>query len=189
VVEDQKDDLDEVKGGNMLEIFIMIGVIAWFARTASSLGKSGFLWGFIGAISYYGPVVVFGRFIYPEMVRGVVTYENQGLLTVGGVALSVAVGAGCCFIARQILLAAENAQMIKESASRKPLEGKVLLSSLEAPEHLVGKIAYDSGTGHYLGRIVSVTKENGVCLIKSDFGNEMGRDLSQVLVKALSVST
>jgi hypothetical protein len=88
----------------MLEIIIMIGVIGWFARTAKSKGKNGILWGFIGAISYYGPVLVFGRGIYPELVRGSVTYDNQVGFIILGVVLNVAVGIGCCFLARKILL-------------------------------------------------------------------------------------
>ena len=88
----------------MLEIFIMLGVIGWFSRTAKSEGKSGLLWGFIGAISYYGPVIIFGRFIYPALVKGSVTYENQGTYMIVGILLNLAIGIGCCFLARNILL-------------------------------------------------------------------------------------
>lgn len=168
----------------MIELLIMLGVIGWFAQTASSIGKSGFLWGLIGAISYYGPVWIFGRHIYPEMVSGIVTYKNQGILTAGGIALSIAIGAACCFGARLILLSAENAQIARESSSKNLLAGKVPLSSLESPENLVGQKAFASDTGRYLGKILSTTKESGNCLIKDDFGNEIDKDISQVLVKA-----
>ena len=95
----------------MIEILVMIGVVGWFARTARSKGKSGFLWGFIGAISYYAPVIVFGRWIYPEMVKGSITYDNQFVYMILGLILSLAIGIGCCLLARKILLSqeAENA--------------------------------------------------------------------------------
>jgi hypothetical protein len=91
----------------MIEIIIMIGVIGWFARTAKSKGKNGFLWGFIGAISYFGPVLVFGKLIFPEIVKGSVTYDNQfGYMALGTV-LNLAIGIGCCLFARKILLSQE----------------------------------------------------------------------------------
>jgi len=93
----------------MVEIIVMIGVIGWFARTAKSKGKNGLLWGFIGAISYYGPVLVFGRVIYPGIVKGSVTYDNQVGYIIVGVLLNLAIGIGCCYLARKILLSKEGA--------------------------------------------------------------------------------
>jgi len=92
----------------MLEIIIMIGVVGWFARTAKEKGKSGALWGFIGAISYYVPVLVFGFGIYPEMIRGQVTYENQTSYIVLGVVLNLGVGIICCLLARTMLLSMQS---------------------------------------------------------------------------------
>jgi hypothetical protein len=91
----------------MIELFIMIGVIGWFARTAKSKGKSGVLWGFIGAISYYGPVLLFGRVIFPKLVEGSVTYNNQFAYMVLGLVLNLAIGIGCCLLARKMLLSTE----------------------------------------------------------------------------------
>jgi len=88
----------------MLELLVMIGVMGWFSREANSRGRSGFLWGCIGAISYYGPVIVFGQFIFPEMVKEMVTYGNQGQFMAIGLILNIAVGVGCCFLARTFLL-------------------------------------------------------------------------------------
>jgi hypothetical protein len=85
----------------------MIGVIGWFARTAKVKGQGGFLWGFIGAISYYGPVLIFGRVLYPEIVKGSVTYDNQGSYMIVGILLNLTIGIGCCFLARKILLSIE----------------------------------------------------------------------------------
>jgi hypothetical protein len=91
----------------MLEIIVMIGVIGWFSRTAKSKGKSGVLWGIIGALSYYGPVLLFGRLVYPAMVKGSVTYDNQFGYIALGIALDLAVGIGCCLLARQILISTQ----------------------------------------------------------------------------------
>lgn len=91
----------------MIEIIIMIGVIGWFARTAKGKGKNGFLWGFIGAISYYGPILVFGRLIYPEIVRGSINYDNQFGYMALGLVLNLAIGIGCCLLSRKILLSKE----------------------------------------------------------------------------------
>lgn len=88
----------------MLEILIMLGVIRWFTTTAQTQGKSGSLWGFIGAASYYGPVLLIGTFIFPEIVRGKVTPDNQFSFVAMGLAASVTGGIICCFIARQMLL-------------------------------------------------------------------------------------
>lgn len=75
----------------------------------------------------------------------------------------------------------------KEFSSRlknKEKKGKVLLSSIEDPEILVGQIAFDSDNGYYLGKLVNITKVDGKCLIKGDFDNDISRDLNKVLVKA-----
>ena len=97
-------------GDQMLEILIMIGVIGWFARTAKKQGRNGVLWGFIGAISYYGPVLLFGWVIYPYLITGYVTYSNQTTFIIVGVLLNIAVGVGCCFLARNILLSKAKAE-------------------------------------------------------------------------------
>ncbi len=102
----------------MLEIIIMIGVISWFARTAKSKGKSGPLWGIIGGISYYGPVLFFGYVIYPAMIKGSITYSNQTSYMILGIVLNLIVGIGCCLIARSILMSAEpDPSMINTTSS------------------------------------------------------------------------
>jgi hypothetical protein len=88
----------------MLEIIVMIGVIGWFARKAKEEGENAVLWGFIGAISYYGPVLIFGRLVYPAIIRGSITYDNQMGYIVLGVILTLAIGIGCCFLASKMLL-------------------------------------------------------------------------------------
>jgi uncharacterized membrane protein YeaQ/YmgE (transglycosylase-associated protein family) len=88
----------------MIEIVVMIGVIGWFARTAKNKGLNGFLWAAVGAISYYGPVLLFGRLIYPELIRSSITYENQTSYMIIGILSNIAVGVICCLIARRALV-------------------------------------------------------------------------------------
>ena len=91
----------------MLELIIMIGVISWFSKTAKQLGKNGFVWGLIGAMSYYGPVLIFGGIVLPELVAGSVTSDNVVSMMILGVILNVMIGIGCCYLARVILLASK----------------------------------------------------------------------------------
>ncbi|MER2541309.1 MAG: hypothetical protein ABTQ26_18880 [Azonexus sp.] len=95
----------------MLEILIMAGVIGWFARTAKSQGRSGGLWGFIGAISFYGPVLFFGWLIYPALITGHITYYNQTQFLIFGVLLNIAVGVAGCLLARKFLLSNVNTKV------------------------------------------------------------------------------
>ena len=97
----------------MLEALVMIGVIGWFARTAKAKGKNGFLWGFIGAISYYGPVLVFGYGIYPQIIRDSVTVSNIGSYMIVGVLLNLAIGICCCLVARRILLSSTRGEVAR----------------------------------------------------------------------------
>jgi len=127
----------------MLEIFITIGVIGWFARTAKSKGKSGPLWGFIGAISYFGPVLVFGKLIFPEIVKGSVTYDNQFGYMVLGTVLNLAIGIGCCLSARQILLSQAKTKAKGRGPTRK-VQKKILIvaAALVGLLLLIGLLQY-----------------------------------------------
>ena len=100
----------------MIEIIIMIGVIGWFAKTAQSQGRSRVLWGFIGAISYYGPVLVFGLVIFPALIKGSVTRANVTIFQIVGIVLDLVVGIGGCLFARQILLSKEDSHAPVEIA-------------------------------------------------------------------------
>jgi len=101
--EEERQQEDE----KMLELVIMFGVIGWFSRTAKSKGKNGVLWGFIGAISYYGPVLIFGMLIFPEIVGDSLTQANMTEYMLTGLVLNLAIGIGCCFLARTILLSSD----------------------------------------------------------------------------------
>ena len=97
----------------MVEIIIMIGVVGWFFRTAQECGSNGFLWAAMGALSYYLPVILSGRFIFPALLRPILTYENQFLLSVANIGASVAVGIICCIALKRLLSA--RAQAYRET--------------------------------------------------------------------------
>ncbi|MGP8322097.1 MAG: hypothetical protein ACT6FE_07230 [Methanosarcinaceae archaeon] len=88
----------------MLEIAIMIIVIFWFADTANKNDKSAILWGFIAALSFYGTVLIFGRLIFPLLVKGSVTYKNINNYNALGIVLNMIIGSCCLLFARWILM-------------------------------------------------------------------------------------
>ena len=94
----------------MFELLVLlVFVLPWFYRTAKKRGKNPFGWVFIGALSYYVPLLIVGRLIVPIFVRGTVydiplaQWENPGWM-LPGMLLSIVVGIGGCFIAGRILV-------------------------------------------------------------------------------------
>jgi hypothetical protein len=84
----------------MIELLIVIAVVKIFAKTATSKNRNKFMWGAIGAVSYYGPVAITGFVILPEMVAsGQATFNNQFQV----IGLLILVGAACCAIAYAVL--------------------------------------------------------------------------------------
>lgn len=79
----------------MLEIIIMAMVVGWFYRTAKQIGANGFLWGALGALSYYVPMLLCMIFVFPLILD-----DNSRLI---GVLLSIAVGIACCVGLRMVL--------------------------------------------------------------------------------------
>ncbi len=82
----------------MIELVILIGVVIWFARMGTLKRGSGLLWGFIGAISYCGPIFVFGSLVAPAIFG---TAAMDSLVLYFGLIL---LGMSCCLIARRILM-------------------------------------------------------------------------------------
>jgi tetratricopeptide (TPR) repeat protein len=87
----------------MLELIVMISVIGWFAKTAKEKNKNKILWGLIGALSFYIPVLVFGLLIYPLIIIGWVNKENEFSFKIIGIVLNILVGTIGILIAKRIL--------------------------------------------------------------------------------------
>jgi hypothetical protein len=88
----------------MLEIIIMIMVVRMFANTAKDKKLNGILWGFIGAASFYVPVIINSIFILPELVyAGIIPANSELQLKFTFILINIIVGALCCTLAYQIL--------------------------------------------------------------------------------------
>lgn len=87
----------------MIEIVIMIAVIGWFTSTAKKKNKNQILWGAIGGLSYYLPVLVCGLVIYPLIIVGWVTTENDLTLKIIGFFLNIIAGVIGVLTAKRIL--------------------------------------------------------------------------------------
>lgn len=92
----------------MIEIMLMIGVIGWFAKTAKNKNKSKVLWGIIGALSYYIPVLFVSLFVFPLITTGWVNESNEMMFFVIGLFINIIAGIGGLLISKRIL---ENADM------------------------------------------------------------------------------
>lgn len=87
----------------MLQIAISVAVAVWFAINAKKRGKNPIIWVIVGAVSYYLPSVIFGRYIYPGII-GQINYDDLEMYLIIGVLLSIAVGVACCLAARAVLI-------------------------------------------------------------------------------------
>ena len=81
----------------------MISAIGWFARTAKKKNKSKVLWGIIGALSYYIPVLFVGLFVFPLITIGWVNEDNKMIFWVICIFVNVMAGISGLLIAKRIL--------------------------------------------------------------------------------------
>ncbi len=88
----------------MIELIIMIAVVKMFTKKAQEKNLSKGLWGFIGAASYYIPVLIVGFWLLPELVEnGTIELKSESDAMIKGVLYSVAAGAFFCILAYQVL--------------------------------------------------------------------------------------
>jgi Na+-driven multidrug efflux pump len=99
----------------------MIGVVGWFYRTAKQIGHNGVLWGAMGALSYYVPMLICSWLVLPAFLQPFLTYSNQTELQLLDVALSLLVGIGCCVALRQILSAQVRARQTAPGQQPPPI--------------------------------------------------------------------
>jgi hypothetical protein len=100
----------------MLEILVIIAVVKAFTRKAVEKNLSRGLWGFIGAASYYGPILINSFFILPYLIgNGIIDLGNEGGLQLKAIGINLVVGITCCFLAYQFLKNAKAAPDIVDS--------------------------------------------------------------------------
>lgn len=88
----------------MLEILIMIAVVRAFYRTAQTKKLNGYVWGTVGALSFYIPVLIMGLIIFPSLVQnGSITIHSYGQAVFTGVILNAIAGIIGCLTAWNIL--------------------------------------------------------------------------------------
>ena len=61
---------------------------------------------------------------------------------------------------------------------------KITLYSLNNPEDAIGRKSFNSDNKNYLGRILSIDSKKQVCVIKTDFGKEIKRSFSDILIES-----
>ena len=103
----------------MIEILIIIAVVRAFARKAEEKNLSKNLWGFIGAASYYVPILLTSFLILPGLaLSGFIEVTDETAFTVMAIFVNIIVGVSCCLVAYQIL---------KNQKTREPEAAKDIL--------------------------------------------------------------
>jgi len=87
----------------MIELIIMAGVVYWYFQAARRNGHNGFLWGVIGALSYYVPVVLMGLLIAPLVIWTTLrpAPEDIGVYQVLSGVIGVITGILCCVLLKR----------------------------------------------------------------------------------------
>jgi HEAT repeats len=87
----------------VLELAIMVPVIVWFVRMGRLRGQGALLWGFVGAVSFYGPIFIFSRLVAPALF-GTLTFDSPVSLLFGVSAGGYVLGIISCLLARRSLM-------------------------------------------------------------------------------------
>lgn len=88
----------------MLEILIVIAVVKGFCSVADGKGRSKGVWGTIGALSYYLPILLMSFLIFPSLLAAkALPFVTQDNVFVIAILTNLGVGILCCFIAYMVL--------------------------------------------------------------------------------------
>jgi len=88
----------------MLEIIVIIAVVKAFGKLAEEKGLNKTLWSFIGAASYYGPILLMSFVILPALImNGTFSVNDETTAILLSVVINLATGIICCLVAYQIL--------------------------------------------------------------------------------------
>jgi len=75
-----------------------------FAKLAAEKNLNKNVWGFIGAASYYIPVLLMGFVIFPALIsQGIINISTEGQYMGVSIVVNLLTGVLCCMIAYQVL--------------------------------------------------------------------------------------
>jgi len=81
----------------MIEIIVIIAVVKAFRAMAASKGLNKALWAWIGGLSYYIPVLVFGFLLLPQLfANGIIPVYSELGATFVAIFCNLIVGVLCC---------------------------------------------------------------------------------------------
>ncbi|MEM7162638.1 MAG: hypothetical protein AAF487_09400 [Bacteroidota bacterium] len=88
----------------MLEIIIIIAVVKTFVKKAKEKNFNHVLWGFIGAGSYYIPILLMSFVVLPFLISsGNLSFPSESNFLYTSIAINLVVGISCCFMMYQLL--------------------------------------------------------------------------------------
>jgi len=88
----------------MLEIIIIVAVVKAFTKKAKEKNFNKVLWGFIGAGSYYIPILIMSFVVFPYLIdNAVFNFSSQTQFLIISILINLALGISCCFIIYQVL--------------------------------------------------------------------------------------
>ena len=88
----------------MLEILIIIAVVKGFCSVAEGKGRSKGLWGTIGALSYYVPILLMSFLVLPALVAaGALPFVTQDNVFFVAILINLGTGILCCLVAYMVL--------------------------------------------------------------------------------------
>jgi hypothetical protein len=153
---------------------------------ARSTKKSGFLWALMAILTYYIPILIFGVFIYPFLVYGLINPSNQTFYMILGAILNIIIGIFFLLLLRARLLRLSKNKDLEEEKIRKIDHSKrISLNFVQDPANLVGEKAFDSESNKYIGIIFKLDIENKQCTINNDFNNELVYPFEKVLINSV----
>lgn len=85
----------------MLEILLIIWVVKRFKQIAENKGYTRWVWGLIGALSYYVPIILMSFLILPAMItNGIVDFSNYSEIELKLliILINLVTGVLCCML-------------------------------------------------------------------------------------------
>jgi hypothetical protein len=167
----------------MIEWCIIGGIAAWFAKETKSMGKSGFLWGFIACVGFYIPALISKYLIYPSLVKEHLTQYNLAEYGLYNQILFYVVGlislATIYFIFNKVTKEYTLKTQRKLDQQR---ETRIPLSTLSDLNSAIEKKSYTKRTGIFISTIIHIDASENKCIVKGGFNKETERSIATVMI-------